>query len=122
MSEDEREKFSRQWHEQKAAEHGRLVEAEPWRAIMADVGKIMQAALEEAQDIAEKHREYATKYKELSDRPRKLPGTDSIVRLAVAIFDATVQAEGGRRMIEAQSGLVGGTVIPVGKDGRPLKM
>lgn len=96
---------------------------DPWRGIMADVAKMMQSALEEAQDIAEKHREYATKYSELRARPSKLPGTDSIVRMAVAIFDATAQAEGGRRMLEAQkSGLVAGRVLPVGRDGKPVNL
>lgn len=126
MAEDgKRELCELERQENAEAEKTELEKAEPWRGIMSDVGKMMQAALEEAQDIAEKHREvafcsygeeYATNYSELHGRPRRLPGTDSIIRMAVAIFDATAAAEAGRRMLEAQQGgLVAGAIIPAGK-------
>jgi len=90
--------------------------AEPWRGIMKDVAKMMKEALKEAdQIIAERQK------KSEAEEPR----TDTVIQMGVAIFEATATAEGGRRMIEAQKGgssLVGGRLIPVGKDGRRLQM
>jgi len=86
--------------------------AEPWRGIMSDVAKMMKAALKEADHIVTEHRRSQKKTRE--------EGTDKTIEMAVAIFEATVTAEGGRRMIEAQKGnLVGGRLwrMQVDKDG-----
>lgn len=85
---------------------------DPWRGLMADVGLMMRAALEEAQDIAEEHK----------SNTGDAAGTDSIIRLAVAIFDATAAANATKRLIEAQQGVRRGGLIAIGKDGRPVTM
>jgi len=88
--------------------------AEPWRGIMKDVAKMMKEAVKEADHIVAEYQR---------SQAHKLP-TSKTIEMAVAIFEATVTAEAGRRMIEAQKGntLVGGKLIAVGKDGRRLQM
>lgn len=100
--------------------------AEPWRAIMADVAKMMEAALKEADHIVT---EYRRSQKDTKEEGTVAPcgisaGTGKTIEMAVAIFEATATAEGGRRMVEVQKGntLVGGKLVRVGKDGRPVMM
>lgn len=104
---------------------------DPWRGIMRDVAKMMQSALEEADDIIAQHLERG-KGEISNSSPPPFPFTfpppseesrlDMTVRMAVAIFDATAAAEGGRRMLEAQQGVRRGGLIAIGKDGRPVTM
>jgi len=99
MAKDDKKQLCELERQKKAAEEkAELEKAEPWRGIMSDVAKMMKAALEEAQAVIEEH--------------ESQPGTDSVIRMAVAIFDATVQAEGARRIVEAQqSGLMTGRLV-----------
>lgn len=141
MAEDEKRELCELERQQEAeADRARLLEAEPWRSLMADVGKMMRAALEEAQDITEEHRRKtmdaenphpnsgipAARY--VADRgwvdngQCKIPGPDSIIRLAIAIFDATASANATKRLIEAQQGVRRGGLVAIGKDGRPVKV
>jgi len=89
---------------------------EPWRAIMANVGEIVDAALDMAHSKV-------IKYFGCADPIPK----EAIIRLAACIFEATAQAEAGRRMVEAQKErdmipqLKGGRVIQVGADGKPIR-
>jgi len=97
---------------------------EPWQDVMVDVTKMMKEALEQAHEAMI---EYVNKGKPTEERTRRIPSADSMIRMAVSIFDATVTAEGGRRMMEAQkesaSGgqlLGGGHLLKIGRDGRPI--
>ena len=90
---------------------------EPWKAIMTDVAKMMEEALDSANDIMLK----------FFGKDTVIP-TEAINRMAVAIFEATVTAEGGRRMVEAQKELAlnprlqsAGGLLHIGKDGRPKR-
>lgn len=97
--------------------------AEPWRAIMIDVAKMMKAALKEADQIVTEYRGSQKETKEEATvAPCGISGTGKTIEMAVAIFEATVTAEGGRRMIEAQQqNLVGGRLV-IGHDGRKVRM
>lgn len=105
------------------AQKDRKDKAEPWRGIMVDVAEMMEEAIETADQIVGR---YVDKGRPTEERTRQMPSTDSVIRMGVAIFDATVTAEGGRRMMEAQkeiaaSGqLLKGGIIAMGPDGRPI--
>lgn len=88
--------------------------AEPWRGIMKDVAKMMKEAVKEADQIV-------TEYQKHSEVEK--PGTDTLIQMAVAIFEATVTAEAGRRMIEGQrqKNLMGGHLV-IGHDGSKVRI
>jgi hypothetical protein len=96
---------------------------EPWQDIMVDVTRMMKEALEQAHEVIS---QYVDKGKAAGESTRKIPSADSVFRMAVSIFDATAQAEGGRRMIDAQkkmnidTPLIGGKLLSIGPDGRPI--
>lgn len=96
---------------------------EPWQDIMVDVTKMMKEALEQAHEAIT---QYVDKGKATDESARTIPSADSIIRMAVAIFDATASAEGGRRMIEAQKNIsieapvLGKKILRIGPDGRPI--
>ncbi|KKN15027.1 hypothetical protein LCGC14_0990290 [marine sediment metagenome] len=88
---------------------------EPWQIIMLDVAKMMKQAIWEADVLL---REYVGHWDTVKG--------DAVIRMAVSIFDATVTAEGGRRMVEAQKEMAqnphiqGGLILQLGPDGRPI--
>ena len=90
-------------------------ERDPWQLIMADVSKMMKQAVNEADHII---REYVGKGEPIN--------SETVISMASAIFDATVTAEGGRRMMEAQKEMAqnphiqGGVILQMGPDGRPI--
>lgn len=96
---------------------------EPWRALMSDVGEMMGAAIIEAVKIMSARFGSITSIEDA--------GAEIIIPMAVAIFEATAQAEAGRRMIEAQKesltlgvklqgGERSGGILRVGADGQLL--
>ncbi len=93
-------------------------EREPWQAIMTDVAGMMKEAIKKADFLMS---EYVGPC--LSSKKVKL---EIVIPMATAIFDATVTAEGGRRMVEAQKEMAqkrpiqGGVILQMGPDGRPL--
>lgn len=96
---------------------------EPWRALMSDVSEMMGAAIIEAVKIMSNRFGSITSIEDA--------GAEVIIPMAVAIFEATAQAEAGRRMIEAQKeslalgvklqgGGGGGGILRIGPDGQIL--
>ena len=88
---------------------------EPWQIIMLDVTKMMKQAVKEADLIV---REYVGEWEPIKG--------ETVISMGTAIFEATVAAEGGRRMVEAQKDMAqkqhihGGLILQMGPDGRPL--
>lgn len=105
------------------AENDDKEEREPWQNMMLDVAEMMEEALGAADEIISRH-VGNTLRRGSCPGPRKAPPIDSVIRMAVAIFDATAAAEGGRRMMEAQKALAGSgqLLTPADALGKPRRM
>lgn len=66
-----------------------------WAIMMEEISGMMEVALEEAHEIL-------LRFFGSTETP-EIPAA-SIIRMAASIFEATANAEGARRMIEAQQG------------------